>query len=444
MKRKMTKPFNTKKFMGILGIILAVVIIGAVVCLGLDFTGFIDNDGSLVPVKREDGKINVLLLGTDVEGLRTDAIMIASYDIKENKVNMLSIPRDTRMYVGSKYQKINAAHAIGGMKGKIAGPEGSVEAVTRLTGIPINYYIEFSFSAIDKITDILGPIEFDVPDVEGNGEGMNYDDPVQDLHIHLKPGLQKLEGNEVQQLLRYRKSNKKDKNGNRIGYPDGDRGRVATQQAFIKALVEQKVKPSLILKLPEIFSEFSKVLKTNVNVADVTKYAKYLDGFSGDKITAYQLPGEGKTIGGGSYFVCDLEATKILIEETFGYDASKITIDSPDGKNKDKSSDKKSTPKPTAKATPKPTEKSTSKPTVLPTSTPKDDNTATTKPTASPDSTPKATKKPDDNVTATTPPKDVEKSTPKPTATPKPVKTAEPEKTNGGTSNSGDDVISLD
>ena len=81
------------------------------------------------------------------------------------------------MYIGTRYQKINAAHAIGGMKGKIAGPMGTAEAVTRLTGIPINYYIEFSFAAIDHFSEAIGPVTFNVPDVEGNGRGMNYEDP---------------------------------------------------------------------------------------------------------------------------------------------------------------------------------------------------------------------------------------------------------------------------
>lgn len=333
---------KTKKVFIIVGIVIAVLICGAFIMMGFDY-GLLSDDSVIVPVDREDGKINVLLLGVDVEGLRTDAIMVASYDIKENKVNMLSIPRDTRMYIGSRYQKINAAHAIGGMKGKIAGPEGTVEAVTRLTGIPINYYIEFSFAAIDHFSEAIGPVTFNVPDVEGNGRGMNYEDPVQDLKIHLKPGEQELVGNEVQQLLRYRKSMYKDKNGNRLGYGDGDRGRVQMQQDFIKAVVDQKLNAGLILKLPEIFSNLSNDIKTNLSIADIAKYAKYLQGFSSENISTYQLPGEGKMIGGGSYWVCDLEATKTLIEDVFGYDASNITIDSPDGKKKSSDSEKADT-----------------------------------------------------------------------------------------------------
>lgn len=414
-KKKTKVRFNLKRYFQVLAVCLVLVIGVGALCMGLNFG--MQKDGSLVPVDRDGGKINVLLLGVDVEGLRTDAIMVASYDTKENKVNMLSIPRDTRMYVGSKYQKINAAHAIGGMTGKIAGPEGTIEAVTRLTGIPINYYVEFSFSAIDNFMNVLGPVKFDVPDVEGGGLGMNYDDPTQNLHIHLKPGMQELSGNQIQQLLRYRKSNA-DRNGNRKGYADGDRGRVEMQQMFIKELVKQKLTPALILKIPDIFSQLTKDIKTNLNVSDVIKYSKYLKDFSSENIHAYELPGEGNGSDyGASYWVCDLEATKTLIQDVFGYDASKITIDSTDGASKSKSSKKTTqTPKPTTKATQKPTTKPTAKPTATPSG--KDDVEPTTKPTTKP------TEKPDDTEATTKPTtKPTDKpSTPTETKKPSPPK----------------------
>lgn len=409
--------FNIKRYFQILAIVLVVVVGAGAICLGLNFNKAEEDSGSLVPVDREDGKINVLLLGVDVEGFRTDAIMVASYDIQANKVNLLSIPRDTRMYVGTKYQKINAAHAIGGMTGKIAGPEGTIEAVTRLTGIPINYYVEFSFSAIDNFMNILGPVTFDVPDIEGNGLGMNYDDPVQNLHIHLKPGVQELKGNQVQQLLRYRKSNA-DKNGKRKGYADGDRGRVEMQQQFVKELVKQKLNPSLILKIPDIFSQMSKDIKTNFTAGDVVKYAKYLQDFSSENIAAYELPGKNNgTDYGASYWICDLEATRELIETVFGYDASNITIDSPDGQSAAKNKKKTATPKPAGtkstksgsdnKATPKPTAKATAKPTEkpdndTPKATPKPTAEATVKPTTKPKATPDSEK---NEPSATTKPK---------------------------------------
>jgi len=392
--------FNKRRYFAIIFTTFAVLAIIVGICLGCDFTNTIDNGGSelfddnpLVPVDKKAGKVNVLLLGVDIEGLRTDSMMVVSYDIDDNKINLLSIPRDTRMYIGTKYQKINAAHAIGSMKGKMAGPEGSVEAVTRLTGIPINYYLEFSFGAIDNFINALGGIDFEVPDVEGKGRGMNYDDPVQSLHIHLKPGMQHLNGNQVQQLLRYRKSNTKG-----LGYAEGDRGRVEMQQKFLQALVDQKFNASTLLKLPDIIMSIKQGIKTNMSISEMTKYAKYLTKFSSENLSAYQLPGEGNgTDYGASYWICDLEATKTLIEDVFGYDASNITIDSPDGssKSKDKKTSESSKDSGLGKKDSSKTSKSTSAPkNDIPDNSDEEDYTSTVVKVTNPPTTKSPTKKP--------------------------------------------------
>ncbi|MBR5808606.1 MAG: LCP family protein, partial [Clostridia bacterium] len=214
--------------------------------------GLFDSNNILAPV--ENGKINVLLLGVDESGLRSDTVMVASYDANAAKVNLLSIPRDTKVRIVNRKitRKINEVHALSSKKnsGQIVGAEAMAEVVTQLTGIPINYYAEFSFASIDNLFDILGPVEFDVPDVEGGGHGMNYDDPVQNLHIHLKPGLQELSGNQIQQFLRYRKSN--------YGVGTGsDTDRVTRQQDLFKAVIDQKVNLSILPKVPAIFSQIS-------------------------------------------------------------------------------------------------------------------------------------------------------------------------------------------
>ena len=364
------------RFFKWMGIIIVFLIVMVVVLLGF---GFVSEDDAFIPVDKESGKINLLLLGVDQEGLRTDAMMVASYDFDNGHVNLLSVPRDTKVYVTNRavYRKINEVHAMHGENGEILGPEGSAEVVTQVTGIPINYYLEFSFTAIDNFMNILGSVEYDVPDVEGNGKGMNYDDPAQDLHIHLKPGLQKLTGNQVQQFLRYRKSNS--------GTQDGsDLSRIARQQDFVKAVIDQKVNVGLLAKLPEIFRQMKKELKTNLSLGDVAKYVRYLKDLRSENVSTFQLPGEDKYIGGGWYHVLDEDAAKTLIEQEFGYDASNITTDVT-----------VSAIRQSAKATKKPT--STKKP------------VSTAKATQSP----KATQKPS-------------AKTEKPVTTKKPIKTEEP------------------
>lgn len=319
--------FNVKRYFQVLGISLAVIIAVGAVCMGIDFNALFNrnsNKDNTATVAAENGKINVLLMCVDIDRLRTDAIMLASYDTETNIVNLLSIPRDTRMYIGNRYQKINAAHAFIGSDGEIGGPTATCEAVTRLTGIPINYYVDFSFESIAKIIDDIGTVNFDVPDPTGTGEGMKYDDPVQGLHIDLEPGNQELTGTKVIQMLRYRKNN------NGMGYVTGDHERIALQQNFIKAFVDQKVNAGLILKMPAIFQDILNEIQTNVGVSDVIKYSKYLTDFKSTNINTFNLPGtDAKDSVNGAVWVPNLIEIRNMVQTNFGYDAENITVEKP-------------------------------------------------------------------------------------------------------------------
>ncbi|MCR4718020.1 MAG: LCP family protein [Firmicutes bacterium] len=323
MRRRRVKKkakFSAKKRAVIFGISLAVLVTAFIAVMGfggffsLD-SGYNDPEEMVAKVDKETGKINILAIGLDNDGTRTDTIIVVSYDLDGNLVNILSIPRDTRMYVGGNYQKINCAYAVT-KNGKRNGVNGTIEAVTRLTGIPIHYYVEFTFETFREVIDALGGVDFDIP------QNMNYDDPVQNLHIHLKKGFQHLDGDKSEQLVRFRK------------YPMGDIDRVKVQQSFMKALAEQKLNSSIIGKLPDLFKVLQKDIKTNFKVSDITKYALNLMDLSSENVKAYSLPGTADSESyGASYWVADMAQTKVLIEETFGYDASKITIHSADGKS---------------------------------------------------------------------------------------------------------------
>lgn len=324
--------FNVKRYFQVLGISLAVIIAVAAVCMGIDFSGSnneeaVDNTST---VEAADGKINVLLMGVDIDGLRTDAIMLASFDTETKEVNMLSIPRDTKMYIGNRYQKINAAHAFVDESGEIGGATATCEAVTRITGIPINYYVDFSFDAVAHVIDELGPIEFTIPDLYGDGVGMVYDDPVQSLHINLPPGDYQLNGQQAVWLMRYRHGNVNPSTGVFKGYVNGDSDRVEMQQKFLKAVVDQKVNASLILKIPSIFKDISSEIKTNFTVSEVIKYSKYLADFSSVNIHSYSLPGEySSDSANGDVWIPNMDEIRTMVQDVFGYPADNITTDNP-------------------------------------------------------------------------------------------------------------------
>lgn len=425
-RRKKSKRFLNKKTVAVLSISVIVLILAFLLVMGIGslFTGFESYENAeVVEIDKSTGKVNALIVGVDKSGSLTDTIMVASYDLDKNEINILSVPRDTRMYVGSRYQKINSAHSIS-KDGKKKGINGTIDAVTRLTGIPINYYVEFTFSAFRETIDALGGIEFDVP------QNMNYDDPEQDLHIHLKKGPQLLDGEKAEQFVRFRR------------YPMGDIDRVKAQQAFVKAVAEQKLNASIITKLPELFKTLQKNLITNITASDVSRYMMNIKDLTSESIHMHALPGYSNgTDYGSSYWIADMTALKTLIETTFGYDASKITIHSADGKSVSKDV-KISTPRPSetpapseepteepkVSASPKPTNPS-GRPAVNPTATPE----STKKPTASPSAKPtdKPTEKPTEKPTV----KPTEKPTEEPTKAPAPVQENKPSRPNANPTN---------
>ena len=310
-------------------------------------------NSALVPLDKQSGRANMLILGVDKDELRTDTIIVASYDLDNGKIDMISIPRDTRMYVGRGYQKINAAHALR-QNGNKKGVNGTIEAVTRLTGIPINYYIEFTCEAFRKTVDAFGGVEFDVP------QRMHYTDKTQDLYIDLEKGLQHLDGDKAEQLVRFRK------------YADGDIGRVKVQQDFVKEFARQHLALSSFTKIPKIYKTLQEEYKTNLTVMEVAKYLPNLKDFSSENITMYQLPGEFSGSGyAASYWLCDIPKTKELVETVFGYDASKITTGPKGTTYSGEDRVKTETPKPTE--SPDTTEKPDTSPEISPDVVPDED-----------------------------------------------------------------------
>lgn len=207
---------------------------------------------------------------------------------------MLSIPRDTRIKINNQYQKINAALTFG-------EEELAIRKVKEITGMPIHYYVTVHFEGFRNIIDILGGVDFDVP------INMNYDDPIQNLHIHLKKGMQHLDGKKAEQFVRYRR------------YPEGDIGRINAQQAFMKALLEQKLKLEYLSKIDDLYKAIKENVKTNIGPIDVTKNIALVKVLNPNNVQMFQLPGEAKMINGISYFIHDDEKTLKLIEENFGY-----------------------------------------------------------------------------------------------------------------------------
>ncbi|WP_058486749.1 LCP family protein [Defluviitalea phaphyphila] len=271
-------------------------------------TGLLDFLG----IKPKEVRTNVAIFGVDKDEIRTDVIIVATFNSETKKVDLISIPRDTRVFltdstleymrsINSNYVpdtvKINEVHAYAG---KEKANEYSVKEVERLLGVSIDYYVKVNIEAFRKIVDEIGGVEITLD------RDFYYVDRAGDLYINLKAGHQVLNGDQAEQLVRYRK-----------GYADGDLGRIKTQQKFLKAFAEQALSLKNITKAPSIIKILFDYVETDISLNDALKYVKYLDDIDINNIDMYTIPGEARTIGERSYFIPDEEGIKELVDEIF-------------------------------------------------------------------------------------------------------------------------------
>jgi LCP family protein required for cell wall assembly len=160
---------------------------------------------------------NILLIGSDSRGRtagdpgRSDSIILVRVDSQQGFISMLSFPRDSYVSIpGAGQDKINAAYSIG-------GPAKVIETVKALTGQPINDFVNIDFKGFASLVDDIGGVYVDVDRKyfnDNSGPGDSYE------AIDLKPGYQRLFGDDALDYVRYR-------------HTDSDFARIARQQAFL-------------------------------------------------------------------------------------------------------------------------------------------------------------------------------------------------------------------
>lgn len=252
--------------------------------------------------------LTVLILGVseDISSKLTDTIMVASYNPKTQKATLISIPRDT--FIGknkntaTSYDKINALYQT--------SPEKTLDAVNKITGLDIKYYVVISNNALVQLVDEIGGVDFDVP------INMDYDDSSQDLYIHLKKGQQKLTGEQAEGLVRFRKNN------NGTSYPseygDNDLGRMRTQREFITQVAKQTIQLKNITKIGSFIDIVKQNVTTNIkNWSTIKDYIAYAVDFNTENIQTASIPGEANYCNKLSFFIYDKKETDKLIEELF-------------------------------------------------------------------------------------------------------------------------------
>ena len=267
----------------------------------------------------EDGTRNILIIGEDKLNDLYDTIGIASIDKKNKTLKLIMIPRDTyieyNQEILSKLEavklidspgvfKINYAHHVGSIieyKGKFSsGPSSFLaEVVKEKFGVEVEDYVKVNIKGFKALIDHLGGVDIYVP------YDMNYDDPLQNLSIHIPKGMQHLDGAGAEGFVRFRQGYEEDGTLFEIY----DSGRKKNQLDFIKALIKQKGTIKNVGKIPGIIDFLGKNVQHSIGVGDVLKtYMGMARDIISDKyeITSENLNSEKTTrIYGSSYLVFD-------------------------------------------------------------------------------------------------------------------------------------------
>jgi len=235
--------------------------------------------------------VSILILGTDdrIERGRSDTMMVVTLDVRRGKAALLSIPRDSRVFIpGRGEDRINASYALG-------GPALARQAAEALIGRRIDYYVKTDFEGFKRIVDLMGGVEIEVE------KRMVYHDRAQNLHINLRPGRQVLNGEEAMGYVRFRHDAR------------GDIGRIERQQKFVRALLAQMVKPQMLLRLPQVLREITTLVETDLPARDLVFLARLAGKITPDDLTARMVPGKPVMIAGKSYWEVDRQETARLV-----------------------------------------------------------------------------------------------------------------------------------
>jgi LCP family protein required for cell wall assembly len=260
----------------------------------------------------DDGILTVLLLGCDMrEGEsvgRSDTIMLAFVNMEGGSINLLSIPRDTRVELaeGKGTTKINHAFAYGGV------------ALTRKTiesflDVEIDRYVIVDFEGFSDIIDALGGIDYDV-------EQRMYR-PSE--NIDLQPGFQHLNGYNALAYVRWR------------GTATADIGRIERQQKFLKTVLEQVMSAGTIFRLPQLANTVNDAIQTDFSLKELSAIINLYKDLSEVSFNSDMLPGEGEMINGISYWQYYPTQTKELVEQMQDFSLGSGTDETDSGDSSD-------------------------------------------------------------------------------------------------------------
>jgi LCP family protein required for cell wall assembly len=230
----------------------------------------------------------ILLMGSDrrpgEKWARSDTLIVARIDPKARKIQMISIPRDTRVMIpGRHLDKINAAPSWG-------GPKLAIQTVKEFTGLPISHYLSIDFQGFQSVVNAIGGVWFDVKERMYDADAPAWSRK----NAVVEKGYQKLDGFHALVLVRSRHQ-----------YADGDFSRMRNQQAFLKAFAKQALDFKNVFSAPAIIQALSDNLDTDMTTSEMVSLVQQFKGLNDGDIEAVTMPGSGAFIDGLSYVVAN-------------------------------------------------------------------------------------------------------------------------------------------
>ncbi len=251
-------------------------------------------------VDDSSNRVNIIAFG--LNGYLADTMMFISLDLDHQKLDVISIPRDTYYPIeGFSHADQKKMNAIYSFKDE-GGSNGMKKYVSEFLGVPVDYYVKVNFKAVEAVVNVLGGYEVTVP------PGFVYDDDYADppLHINLAPGYQTLDGKDTVKFLRFRKNN----DGS---VKEGDIQRIPRQQRFVKTMISK----ALSSKLPSVINTVMKYVKTDMTIDQALGYTVKIAGITSDDIAFHTVEGDAKMMNHLSYWIHDPAKLEELLVDIY-------------------------------------------------------------------------------------------------------------------------------
>ncbi|MBQ9492585.1 MAG: LCP family protein [Oscillibacter sp.] len=268
-------------------------------------------------LRKSEDFYTVLILGRDTGGGgNTDTMLLLSYDVTNQKANVMSIPRDTMINVPWDVKKINSVYSYFG--GGEKGIQQVYKEVSQLVGFQPDFKIVVEWEAVGKIVDAIGGVWFDNP------YPMDYHDPKQDLVIEQEQGYRLLTGSDAMQVIRWRAND----NDSPYGYRKrnggiGDAGRMELQQNFLKALFRQMLTIQNVRNINKIAKVCEETIDTDLTFQNMLWFLQkaFMGGLGMDDIEFFTMPWYGVSVWSRSYnqnlsYVCPKASDLLEIVNT--------------------------------------------------------------------------------------------------------------------------------